>query len=168
MHRRIIIRGEKASNVGSASLDCSLHHVMQSAFLIPLSPAGQFSAMLALSFQGNAYVNTVDKILSAIKQLMSEIYCCCLVPEILAFSCLRDQDSDGINTGNNFFFGCLFMLLTINDWVNDQLTTFNKTNLANVICLQTTGVMVAANGPLYTCVDIPFKFSHFHARHFTH
>lgn len=70
MHRRIIIRGKKASNVGSASLDFSLHHVMQSAFLIPLSPPGQFSAMLALSFQGIAYVNMVDKILSAIKQLM--------------------------------------------------------------------------------------------------
>lgn len=70
MHRRIIIRGKKASNVGSGSLGFSLHHVMQSAFLIPLSPPGQFSAMLALSFQGNVYVNRVDKILSAIKQLM--------------------------------------------------------------------------------------------------
>ena len=74
IHIWIIIRGEKASNVGSASLDFSLHHVMQSAFLIPLSPPGQFSAMLALSFQGIAYVNMVDKTLSAIKAIkMSEM-----------------------------------------------------------------------------------------------
>lgn len=62
--------GKKASNVGSASLDFSLHHVMQSAFLIPQRPSGQFSAMLPLSFQGIAYVNMADKIPSAIKQLM--------------------------------------------------------------------------------------------------
>lgn len=43
---------------------------MQSAFLIPLSPPGQFSAMLALSFRGNVYVNRLDKVLWAIKQLM--------------------------------------------------------------------------------------------------
>jgi len=70
VHRGIIIRRKKASNVGSASLDFSLHNVMQSAFLIPQRPPGQFSAILALSFQGIAYVNMLDKILSVIKQLM--------------------------------------------------------------------------------------------------
>lgn len=70
VHSSIIIRRKKASNVCSASLDFSLYHVMQSAFLIPQSPSGQFSAMLAISFQGIAYVNMADKTPSAIKQLM--------------------------------------------------------------------------------------------------
>lgn len=56
---------------------------MQSAFLIPLNPPGQFSAMLALSFQGNAYVNMLDKILSAIKQLM------CLKFTVVVYSLLN-------------------------------------------------------------------------------
>lgn len=90
VHRRIIIaeRGwRRASNVGSTSLDFSLHHVMQSVFLIPLSPPGQFSAMLALSFQGIAYVNMAAKIVSAIKQLMC-----------LKFTVVVTRD--GINTVN--------------------------------------------------------------------